>query len=79
MRIIKIDRGSIEIDLEGYVLRIAGEAIMPKQLPELSEYVLYRNSMRWLDNKSHPAMDEKILFSFLEKELLKRNLRLIIE
>ncbi len=30
MRIIKIDRGSIEIDMEGYVLRIEGEAMMPE-------------------------------------------------
>lgn len=78
MKIVKIDRGSIEIDMGGYVLRIVGEAMTPKQVPELSEYVLYKNSMSWLDNRAHPAMDEKILFSFLEKDLLKRNLRLII-
>lgn len=40
---VKIDRGSVEMD--GHVLNILGEAMLPKQPPELSEYVLYNNTL----------------------------------
>lgn len=79
MRIVKIDRGSVEIEIDNHILSISGEAMLPKQPHKLSEYVLYRNSLKWLSDELHPMMNEDELFTFIEKDFLKRNLILIIE
>lgn len=79
MKIVKIDRGRIQIDIDGSVLEILGEAMQPEPPPQLSTYVLYRNSLKWLSDGPHPTVKEEELFKFIEKELLKRNLFLIVE
>lgn len=79
MKILKIDRGSVEIEIDSHMLRISGEAMLPEQSPELSEYVLYKNTLHWANRDTPPDIDEEALFSFLKKEFLKRNLVLIIE
>lgn len=79
MKIVKIDRGHVEVEIEGYVLNIAGEAMLPEPPPGLSGYILYKNSLRWLKNNAYPKLEEEVLFTFLEKEFLKRNLLLRIE
>ncbi len=79
MKIIKIDRGSVDIDVNGHLLSIQGEAMLPKQAPEIAEYVLYKNTRQWKELGVHPNLSMEELYAFLEKEFLKRNLRLIIE
>lgn len=79
IKILKIDRSSVQVEIDGYILKILGEAMLPEQPPKLSEYVLYRNSLKWLSDETHPTMKEEELFVFMEKEFLKRNLFLIIE
>lgn len=79
MKIIKIDRGCVDIEVNGHLLNIQGEAMLPEQAPEKSEYVLYRNTLHWKEIEGHPNLSEEELYAFLEEEFLKRNLRLIIE
>lgn len=79
MKIIKIDRGCVDIEVNGHLLSIQGEAMLPKQTPEESEYVLYKDTQHWKEIGVHPNLSEEELYAFLEKEFLKRNLRLIIE
>lgn len=79
MKIIKIDRGSVDIEVNGLLLSIKGEAMLPKQAPEIAEYVLYKNSLHWKENEGHPNLSEEELYAFLEEAFLQRNLRLIIE
>lgn len=79
MKIIKIGRGSVDIEVNGHLLSIQGEAMLPKQAPEKSEYLLYKNTLHWKDMDVHPDIREDVLYTFLEKEFLQRNLRLIIE
>lgn len=79
MKIVKIDRGSVEIEIDNHILRISGEAMLVKQPPELSEYVLYKKSFNWINTATQPDIDEEALFSFLRKEFIKRNLRLVVE
>lgn len=79
MKIIKIDRGSVEIEIDSHILSISGEAMLLKQPPELSEYVLYKNTITWTKTATHPDIEEETLFSFLRKEFIKRNLILIVE
>lgn len=79
MKVTKIDRGKVEIEIDNYILSISGEAMLVKQLPELSEYVLYKNSFNWINTVTQPDIDEEALFLFLRKEFIKRNLRLVVE
>ncbi|WP_313492029.1 MULTISPECIES: hypothetical protein [Sphingobacterium] len=79
MKIIKIQRSYVEVEIDGYILRITGEAMLPIPSPELSEYVLYKNTLNWTNKDTRHDIEEDALFSFLKKEFLKRNLRLIIE
>lgn len=79
MKIVKIDRGSVEIEIDNHILRISGEAMLVRQPPELSEYVLYKNSFNWINKATQPDIDEEALFSFLRKEFIKRNLLLVVE
>lgn len=79
MRIVKIDRGHVEVEIDGHILRMTGEAMLPKTPPELSKYVLYKNTLNWTNTDAHTDIDEEALFSFLRKEFLKRNLILMIE
>lgn len=79
MKIIKIDRGSVDIQVNGHLLSLQGEAMLPEQAPEKSEYVLYKNTLHWKESGVHPSLSEEELYAFLEEEFLKRNLRLIIE
>lgn len=79
MKIIKIDRGSVEIEIDNQILSISGEAMLVKQPPELSEYVIYKNSLSWKSAETHPDIEEELLFSFLRKEFIKKNLLLIVE
>ena len=79
MKIIKIDRGSVDIEVNGHLLSIKGEAMLPKQAPEIAEYVLYKNSLHWKENEGYPNLSEEELYAFLEEAFLQRNLRLIIE
>ena len=79
MRIIKLDRGSVEIEIDHHILSILGEAMLPKAPPELSEYIIYKNTLNWKNKDDRPDIDEEALFSFLRKEFLKRNLLLVIE
>ncbi|MGE8302305.1 MAG: hypothetical protein ACN6OW_22205 [Sphingobacterium paramultivorum] len=79
MKILKIDRGSVEIEIDNSILRISGEAMLVKQLPELSEYVLYKNTFNWINTATQRDIDEEALFLFLRKEFVKRNLLLVVE
>lgn len=79
MKILKIDHGSVEIEIDNSILRISGEAMLVKQLPELSEYVLYKNTFNWINTATQPDIDEEALFLFLRKEFIKRNLLLVVE
>jgi hypothetical protein len=79
MKIVKIDRGSVEIEIDNHILSIPGEAMLPKQPPELSEYVMYKNTLNWKNIDDHPDIDQEALFSILRKEFLKRNMLLVIE
>ena len=67
MKIIKIQQNYVEVQIKGVVLRITGEAMMPKQLPELTKYVLYKNTLSWINIDAHPDMDSAVVFSFLRK------------
>lgn len=79
MEIVKIDRGSIVIAIEGHLLQLSGEAMLPREAPLRSEYVVYKDSLCWQDTGNHPIIDKEDLFLLLEKEFLKRNLKLIIQ
>ena len=79
MKIIKIDRGNIQIEIQLHILRIQGEAMLPKRENTLSEYVIYKNSLTWLHTENPPVINKEELFSFLRKELFTRNMLLVIE
>lgn len=79
MKIIKISRGGVDVEVNGYVFNIWGEAMLPQQLPALSDYILYSNTLDAENKHLHPVLDKEALFNFLEKEFLQRSLRLIIE
>lgn len=79
MKILKIDRGSVEIDIDGEILRVLGEAMMPLPKPELSSYVIYENSFKWKNKDYNLIINRSKIIDFLRKEFLERNLRLIIE
>lgn len=79
MKIIKIERGSVEIEIDSHIFSILGEAMLAKQPPELSEYVLYKNTLNGKNTDIQPDIDEEALFAFLRKEFIKRNLMLIVE
>lgn len=79
MKILKIDRGSVEIDIDGEILRVLGEAMMPLPKPELSSYVIYENSFKWKNQDYNLIINRSKIIDFLRKEFLERNLRLIIE
>ncbi len=79
MKIIKIDRGSVVVEINGKMLRILGEATTPVQLQGSSEYVIYKNSLIWLDEETIPELDFDELITFLKNEFLKRNLLLFLE
>ncbi len=61
-------RGYVQVEIDGYDLRITGGAMLPKLLPEPSEYVLYKNTLSWTNTDIHPDIDEEVLFSFLRSE-----------
>lgn len=79
MKILKIDRGSVHIEIDGDILRISGEAMLPKQAPGISEYILYQNTLHWQDPAIRSKINEQALFAFLETEFAKRNLLLLIQ
>lgn len=65
--------------LTAMLLKSLGEAMLPKQLPKLSEYVLDKNTLSWTKTVADTDIDIEALFSFLRKEFLKRNLIVLIE
>lgn len=79
MKILKIDRGSVTVEIKDKILKISGEAMLPKPASEMSEYVIYKNSFSWQNSDTPPDIDKNALFEFLEKEFSKRNLLLILE
>ncbi|GEM_PF-797754 len=79
MQLLKIDRGNVSIEIGNNILKISGEAMLPKPFPEMSEYVIYENSLSWQNDEAPPEINKKELFTFLEKEFAKRNLLLILE
>ncbi|WP_259179147.1 hypothetical protein [Sphingobacterium sp. BIGb0165] len=79
IKMLKINRGSVVVELDGSLLKISGEAMLPKSTTKLSVYVLYKDSLKWLGNDIHPTLNEEELIAFIEKEFLNRKLSLIIE
>lgn len=79
MKVLKIDRGSVEVEIEGDILRISGEAMLPNQASGISEYILYQNTLHWQNIAIHPSINEQEVFAFLKTEFAKRNLLLIIQ
>ncbi|PQL95237.1 Imm74 family immunity protein [Apibacter adventoris] len=82
MEILSITRGQIKVKLDNDVLSVNGEAMMPQQPPNLSEYVVYKNSFKWVTKNDNLSINDKLrtkLLIFLENELRKRSLKIIIE
>lgn len=65
--------------LTAMLVKSLGEAMLPKQLPKLSEYVLDKNTLSWTKTVADTDIDIEALFSILRKEFLKRNLIVLIE
>lgn len=79
MKITKIDRGSIEIEINNEILILQGEAMMPQPAPKLSDYVIYLNSIAWKIPEKTTEINTKRILKFIEQEFLKKRMRLIIE
>lgn len=82
MEILSISRGQIKIKLDNNDLVVDGEAMMPKQFPNLSEYVIYKNSFKWVNLNNKLPIDDNLkhkVLIFLQEELKKRNLKIVIE
>lgn len=82
MEILSISRGQIKINLDNNALTINGEAMMPQQSPNLSEYIIYKDSFKWVNLNNKLPIDDDLkheVLIFLEEELRKRNLKIIIE
>lgn len=82
MEILSITRGQIKVKLDNDVLSVNGEAMMPQQPPNLFEYVVYKNSFKWVTKNDNLSINDKLrtkLLIFLENELKKRSLKIIIE
>lgn len=73
MKLLKIDRGSISIEIGNNILKISGEAMLPKPLPKMSEYVIYKNSLSWQNADASPKIDQKELFIKLKKFIILDN------
>lgn len=83
MRLLNISRGKIEVLLDdNKSVIIQGEAMMIKPIPELSEYVVYKNSIKWKNLKEGNSIDDGLandILNFIEKEFKKKNLKMIVE
>lgn len=82
MEILSISRGQIKINLDNNALTINGEAMMPQQSSNLSEYIIYKDSFKWVNLNNKLPIDDDLkheVLIFLEEELRKRNLKIIIE
>ena len=56
--------------------------MMIRPITELSEYVIYKNSIKWKNLKSKDNIDNKLIndiLCFIQKELEKRNMKMIVE
>ena len=78
MKLINISRSKIELLLDNNKsMIIQGEAMMIRPITELSEYVIYKNSIKWKNLKSKDNIDNKLIndiLCFIQKELEKRNM-----
>ncbi|WP_181215751.1 hypothetical protein [Phocaeicola faecicola] len=83
MKLINISRSKIELLLDNNKsMIIQGEAMMIRPITELSEYVIYKNSIKWKNLKSKDNIDNKLIndiLCFIQKELEKRNMKMIVE
>lgn len=83
MKLLNISRGKIELLLDNNkIVIIQGEAMMIKPIPELSEYVVYKKSIKWKDLKEKDYIDDELtidILNFIEKEFKKKNLKMIVE
>lgn len=82
MELLNISRGKIEVLLDNNKsVIIQGEAMMIKPIPELSEYVVYKNSIKWKNLKEEDCIDDRLvndILSFIEKEFKKKKLKMIV-
>lgn len=79
MKIVKIDRGSVEIEVDGKILLIYGEAMMPQTRPELTEFVVYINTLKWKSEPNTLSINKEQILHFLKKEFLERSMKLLVE
>lgn len=83
MELLNISRGKIEVLLDNNKsVIVQGEAMIIRPMPELSEYVVYKNSIKWKNLEEGDCIDDGLandILSFIEKEFENKNLKLIIE